>query len=241
MAETGGGQTHEEAGGYRWQWRDGAIAVLALGLAASLWWARGGRPGAGRGTARRRRGGRRLRGGRRPRGPRVARGGLRPAGAGRGGRRAGRRRPGAAGRDCRSGARRLLALARAQRAALRAQRRLRARHRLHRRPHPPALPRREGQSFAGDTELEVRIDQFLVEGIEVWEEPDAEGDAVVLRGNLRFNYSVDPELLAGMIRLEDPGRRRGARDPARDRLAQPVDPVPQHAGHRRRSGRAPSP
>ena len=36
MTETGGGQTHEGAGGYRWQWRDGVIAVLALGLAISL-------------------------------------------------------------------------------------------------------------------------------------------------------------------------------------------------------------
>ena len=45
MAETGGGQTHEEAGGYRWQWRDGVIAVLALGLAGTLWWAMGGGTG----------------------------------------------------------------------------------------------------------------------------------------------------------------------------------------------------
>jgi hypothetical protein len=203
MTETGGGQTHEEAGGYRWQWRDGVIAVLALGLAISFWWVKGGSPTP------------------------VAQ---EPTGAEEVGvfevviDREGREwlevvfdRPVLAEEgDVQIGD----VLARPAATvdpALGGSWRWRERNILRFEPSggfAPAtaytvglIPQRflgAGQSFAGDAELEVRIDQFLVEGVEVWEEPQAEGDAVVLRGNLRFNYRVEPELLAGMIRLEDP-------------------------------------
>ncbi len=62
-----------------------------------------------------------------------------------------------------------------------------------------------GQVLTGETEHVVRTDQFLVEGVEIQEEPALEGKAKVLfRGNVRFNYPVNPELLAGKIRLIDP-------------------------------------
>ncbi|HEX5757790.1 MAG TPA: MG2 domain-containing protein [Thermoanaerobaculia bacterium] len=62
-----------------------------------------------------------------------------------------------------------------------------------------------GQVFTGDTELVVRTDQFLVEGVDVQEEPALEGKArVIYRGTLRFNYAVHPELLVSKIRLVDP-------------------------------------
>lgn len=62
-----------------------------------------------------------------------------------------------------------------------------------------------GQVLAGETELVVRTDQFLVEGVDVQEEPALEGKGkVIFRGNVRFNYPVDPELLASKIRLIDP-------------------------------------
>ena len=62
-----------------------------------------------------------------------------------------------------------------------------------------------GQEFVGDTEFVVRTDQFLVEGVDVQEEPALEGKArVVYRGTIRFNYPVHPELLVSKIRLVDP-------------------------------------
>lgn len=64
---------------------------------------------------------------------------------------------------------------------------------------------KEGQVFSGETEVVVRTDQFLVEGVDVVEEPALEGKAkVVFRGEIRFNYPVNPETLAPKIRLEDP-------------------------------------
>jgi uncharacterized protein YfaS (alpha-2-macroglobulin family) len=203
MTETGGGQTHDEAGGYRWQWRDGVIAALALGLVASLWWAGGQRLG----------------------GPEEEPGGSdqigvfevvidreerqwlevvfdRPVLSDDGAVQVGDvlERP-AATID----------------PALGGSWRWRERNVLRFEPSggfQPAtayvvalIPQRilgEDQSFSGDTELEVRIDQFLVEGVELWEEPEIDGDGVVVRGTLRFNYRVEPELLAGLIRLEDP-------------------------------------
>lgn len=63
----------------------------------------------------------------------------------------------------------------------------------------------EGQVFSGETEVVVRTDQFLVEGVDVVEEPALEGKGkVVFRGEIRFNYPVNPEVLAPKIRLEDP-------------------------------------
>lgn len=71
-----------------------------------------------------------------------------------------------------------------------------------------------GQRFAGKTAFDVVTDQFLVEGVEVAEEPvfagaggeggEAKG-RVIFRGTLRFNYPVNPEQLAPRIRLLDPG------------------------------------
>ncbi|MCB1036627.1 MAG: alpha-2-macroglobulin family protein, partial [Acidobacteria bacterium] len=62
----------------------------------------------------------------------------------------------------------------------------------------------ENQVFAGETRLTVRTDQFLVETVEVTEEPVLDGESqVVLRGEIRFNYAVDPQTLAPLITLRD--------------------------------------
>ncbi len=64
---------------------------------------------------------------------------------------------------------------------------------------------KEGQVFTGDTELTVRTDKFLVEEVTVLEEPALEGKAkVVYRGEIRFNYPVNPETLAPLVKVEDP-------------------------------------
>ena len=158
----------------------------------------------------------------------MARGGLRPPGAA--GRQRGllQRRPGAAGGDHRPGARRRLALARSPRAALRAQRRLRARHRLHRVVDPGAVPVRgpepgrrrrargthrpvpgRGRGGLGGARRRGR-------GRGAARQP-----ALQLPGGPGAPGRPDPP--------RGPGRRRAARDPARDRLARPLHPVPQHA------------
>ncbi len=63
----------------------------------------------------------------------------------------------------------------------------------------------EGQVMAGEAEFTVRTDQFLVETVELFEEPAAGGEGrVTLRGSIAFNYQVDPGALAPLIRLEDP-------------------------------------
>ncbi len=63
----------------------------------------------------------------------------------------------------------------------------------------------EGQVLVGDHEFTVRTDQFLVEQVEVYEEPSAEGEGrVTLQGSIRFNYAVNPEMLAPRIKLLDP-------------------------------------
>ena len=204
MTDTGGERTEDAAGGYRWQWRDGAIAVLALALAASLWWSWRERSGAGA---------------------------EQPSGAEQVGvfevvlDREERRwmevvfdRPVLAeDGEVRVGD----VLARPAATidpALGGSWRWRERNTLRFEPSggfAPAtaysfalIPERflgAGQSLAGDTELEVRVDHFLVEGVDLWEEPEPDGDGVLVRGTLRFNYRVDPKLLAGLIRLEDPG------------------------------------
>jgi hypothetical protein len=62
-----------------------------------------------------------------------------------------------------------------------------------------------GQVFSGETELEVVTDRFLVEAVDLLEEPAVEGKGqVIFRGTLRFNYPVNPELLATKVRLVDP-------------------------------------
>lgn len=66
----------------------------------------------------------------------------------------------------------------------------------------------EGQVLVGPRQLSVRTDQFLVEGVSVFEEPvpTAGPGAVVLRGEVRFNYPVNPEELAGRLHLTDGGQ-----------------------------------
>ncbi|HEY8022546.1 MAG TPA: MG2 domain-containing protein, partial [Thermoanaerobaculia bacterium] len=62
-----------------------------------------------------------------------------------------------------------------------------------------------GQELAGDRELKVVTDRFLVEGVDVLEEPAITGKAkVIFRGTLKFNYDVKPEELAPRIKLVDP-------------------------------------
>jgi alpha-2-macroglobulin len=65
----------------------------------------------------------------------------------------------------------------------------------------------EGQVFTGDRELAIKTDPFLVEGVDVREEPALEGKAqVIFRGDMRFNYPVNPEVLAPLVKLVDPDR-----------------------------------
>jgi uncharacterized protein YfaS (alpha-2-macroglobulin family) len=63
----------------------------------------------------------------------------------------------------------------------------------------------KGQVFVGDTVLKIRTDKFLVEDVTVEEEPALEGkNKVVLRGEMKFNYGVDPKTLAPLVKLVDP-------------------------------------
>lgn len=66
---------------------------------------------------------------------------------------------------------------------------------------------KKGQRFVGDDDLKLVTDQFLVSGVTVAEEPapEAGAGAVVLRGEVRFNYSVDPEALGVHLKLVDGG------------------------------------
>ena len=68
------------------------------------------------------------------------------------------------------------------------------------------------QYFVGDTEFEVVTDSFQVERVDTVQEPRLGGDnEVVIVGNIRFNYPVEPTELATRLRLVDP--LRGAGDP----------------------------
>jgi len=68
------------------------------------------------------------------------------------------------------------------------------------------------QAFATDPRFAVRTDQFRVQRVDVREDPVPDRrSAVVLRGEVRFNYAVDPRLLAGKMQLVDP--LRGTADP----------------------------
>jgi alpha-2-macroglobulin len=64
-----------------------------------------------------------------------------------------------------------------------------------------------GQRLVGPGVVTVRTDQFQVEGVTVFEEaqPTEGKGAVILRGEIRFNYPVDPEELATQVRLTDGG------------------------------------
>jgi len=66
----------------------------------------------------------------------------------------------------------------------------------------------EGQVFTGETEVIVKTDKFLVEDVTVFEEPALEGKAkVVFRGEMKFNYPVDPKTLAPLVKLVDPEQK----------------------------------
>jgi hypothetical protein len=68
---------------------------------------------------------------------------------------------------------------------------------------------KEGQVFSGDDEITVKTDQFLVNGVDVEEEPALEGKAkVIYSGTIHFNYAVKPETLIPKIRLEDPAEAK---------------------------------
>ncbi|HKV11495.1 MAG TPA: hypothetical protein VJ725_25350, partial [Thermoanaerobaculia bacterium] len=63
----------------------------------------------------------------------------------------------------------------------------------------------ENQVLTGDHELTIKTDPFLVEAVEVTEEPALEGKAkVIYRGEMRFNYAVNPEVLAPLVQVNDP-------------------------------------
>lgn len=64
-----------------------------------------------------------------------------------------------------------------------------------------------GKRLAGDSEFKVRTDRFLVERVELSEEPAPEGRGqVIFRGRIQFNYAVEPKELATRIRLADTAR-----------------------------------
>jgi uncharacterized protein YfaS (alpha-2-macroglobulin family) len=62
-----------------------------------------------------------------------------------------------------------------------------------------------GQKLTGKRSLTVKTDQFKIDRVELFEEPVPDAKATVtFRGQLRFNYAVNPEQLAGRIRVLDP-------------------------------------
>ena len=63
----------------------------------------------------------------------------------------------------------------------------------------------EGRTLLGEPRLEVETDAFQVERVIAHEEPVAnEEHRVRLRGELRFNYAVEPRELAPLLELRDP-------------------------------------
>ncbi|HUG44009.1 MAG TPA: MG2 domain-containing protein [Acidobacteriota bacterium] len=68
----------------------------------------------------------------------------------------------------------------------------------------PALLLQPGQQFWGSPEISVRTDQFRVDRIDLQEEPASqELDRIILRGQVRFNYPVDPATLIQYFRYRD--------------------------------------
>lgn len=68
----------------------------------------------------------------------------------------------------------------------------------------PNLFLKQGQLYSGKKEFEIRTDKFQIEQSTVEEEPVTDKkNTVILNGTLRFNYSVDPEVLARKINLYD--------------------------------------
>jgi len=71
-----------------------------------------------------------------------------------------------------------------------------------------------GQRLKGKTDFVLRTDEFKVEKVEVAEEPVPVSQGkhlVVMRGNARFNYPVNPSVLVTKMRLIDP--LRGEQEP----------------------------
>lgn len=69
----------------------------------------------------------------------------------------------------------------------------------------PAHLLEPGQRFWGRPEVSVRTDQFRVDRIDLQEEPASqELDRVILRGQVRFNYPVDPATLIQFFHYRDP-------------------------------------
>jgi hypothetical protein len=69
-----------------------------------------------------------------------------------------------------------------------------------------------GQVFLSKVDFTLRTDQFQVERIDISEEAVLEGKhQVIIRGNARFNYPVNPDVLTTKMRLIDPVR--GEQDP----------------------------
>lgn len=69
----------------------------------------------------------------------------------------------------------------------------------------PEILLASGQSFKGKTEVSLRTDDFKVEDVTVNEEPFLEKkNTLTLVIEVRFNYSVDPEVIARKVRLVDP-------------------------------------
>lgn len=68
----------------------------------------------------------------------------------------------------------------------------------------PNLLLKEGQALSGKKEFDIRTDKFQVEQSTIEEEPAVDKkNTVILNGTLRFNYSVDPNVLARKIKLYD--------------------------------------
>ncbi|MFQ5738237.1 MAG: alpha-2-macroglobulin [Acidobacteriota bacterium] len=75
----------------------------------------------------------------------------------------------------------------------------------------PAQVLRPSQIFKGERSFKIITDQFRVERVNTLEEPAGERrNQVVIRGELRFNYPVNPPELATKLQLIDPERGAGS-------------------------------
>src|SRR5580765_4331288 len=59
------------------------------------------------------------------------------------------------------------------------------------------------QHWHGDDEVSIKVDGLLVEKVVTTEEPAGDKKAVIVKGEIHFNYSVDPELLITKASLLD--------------------------------------
>lgn len=60
-----------------------------------------------------------------------------------------------------------------------------------------------GEHFRGDGELKVTIDSLMVEKVVTTEEPAGDRKSVVLRGEIYFNYPVDPAMVVARTTIAD--------------------------------------